>query len=110
MDLPFQASERRKIIGTIDRRPWQTVTAVHAPGRATAQRTSTILQHDLRDGPEQIFANRIESRDSRDQQRRTPRAKEIGKPAFGGGESENAIGARAQSPRKPDPRGFIGVE
>ena len=56
MDLPIHAGERSKIVGAIDPHPGQAIAAMHLPGCAAAQRTAAIIQHHLRDGPEQIFA------------------------------------------------------
>ena len=41
---------------------------------------------------------------------RNARAHEVGEPALGSGEAENAIGGRDQPARKSDPFGLIAVE
>jgi len=110
MDLPIHRREGEKIIRAIDPHPWQAIATMHMSCRTTAQGTLAIIQHDLRDGPEQVLSDRIQPGCYRDQHRRNPCAHDIGDPALGGGEAEEAIGGRDQPPCEPDPLSLIGIE
>src|ERR1700730_7895557 len=110
MDLPIHRRERREIVRALDPHPWQAIAAVYLPGLAAAQGTVTIIQHDLRDGPEHKFANRVKCRGHRYQHRRDARPQDIGDLSLGGCETDYTIGGRDQPPRKADPLGLIRVE
>jgi len=58
MDLPIRAGERRKIVGAVERHPGQAVAALHASGRAAAQRAAAVIDHGLRHRTEREAARR----------------------------------------------------
>ena len=84
---------------------------MHMAGRAAAQRAAAIVEHDLRDGAEQIFADTLGKLPPAGcTKRRDAGAHDVREPAFGGGEAEDAVGGRDQPPREADPLGLVAVE
>ena len=102
--------ERCEIVRAVDRTHGSRSPPCTCPAAPRLKRTVAIVQHDLRDGAEQIFANRLEGDGHREHHRRNPRAHDIGDPPLGGREAEDAIGGRDQPPRKADPLGLIAIE
>src|SRR5260370_1964215 len=103
MDLPIHRCEHIEIVDAISRRPWQTISAMYMPGHATAQGAASIIQRDLRDGAEDILANRAKRDGHREQHGRDTGAHDIGDPPLRVPQPEYAIGCRPQSPADTDP-------
>jgi hypothetical protein len=79
-------------------------------GCAKAERAVAVIQGDLRNGPEEILASRLEGHRCGDYHGRDARTNDIGGPALGGDKAEHTIGRRDQPPGKADPFRLVTVE
>ena len=75
-----------------------------------AERSTTIVQGDLRDGSEEVLARGFQPSDRGDQERCDASAQHICDETFGGGETEYPIRRGDQAPSEADPLGLIAIE
>src|SRR6186997_918993 len=110
MDLPGHGREGCKVVLTTNGHPRQSISAVDITSHSFAERTTPIVQGDLRDSAEKIFAHHFELGDHRDQHGCDAGAHDVGHTAFGGNEAKHAIGGSDQSSSKADSLSFVTVE
>ena len=67
MNLPCHGRERREVVLAVDRNPRQAITAMNLARCSYAERSTTIVQGDLRDGSEEVLARRFKPGDRGDQ-------------------------------------------
>ena len=108
--LPRDRGERGVIVGGIRGYPWQAVAPVNSPRHTRAQRRAPVVDHDLRDGAEQVLAHRLEREGLRKQRRCQARAQQIRDLPLRRGEGEHPVGGRHQSLCETDALALVGGE